>query len=70
MSEGVFQPADVSRRDLLVRQRVRQEITSGVSVALVQKSQSGPAGSAWLSCWPMSTIANEAVVCRSGLCSR
>ena len=46
-----------------------QNVIAGVRVALVQKPQSGPTGSAWLSCWPTSMIANEAVMGPSGLCS-
>ena len=49
--------------------RTCQELTAGVSIALVQTQRSGPAASASRSCWLMSTIANAAVVCRSGRCS-
>ena len=47
--------------------RVRKS-PAAVIFALVQTPRSGPAGSAWRSCWPMSTIASEAVGCRSGQC--
>jgi hypothetical protein len=53
-------------REQVDQARTCEDVTSSVSLALVQTQWSRPAGSAWLSCWPKSAIANEAAVRRLG----